>query len=118
MNLFAYDKLKQRDRIEAYINRKLTSETLYGRLAGFRLTGIYQINSPYLGKEIVTQSEETAVPGMVWEGLTEPELLQIDTHIRYASRERHKVLVLPDFPFVYKMYVIDAWVYVQPVISV
>ena len=112
MNLFAYERLKQRKSVESVIQRKLEHKDLHARLPGFKLS------SNITGSATVTYAEGITVPGIVWQDLTEDELASIDLIMNEWTRERHKVLPLPFFPLEHKMYVIDAWVYVQPIISV
>ena len=113
MNLFTYAQFKQREFIESQIRCNLNIDPIHGSLPGFKVTGnVYS-------QTTVIPSEEEALLGIIWRGLSDEDLTKLDAYMTPAwSRERHKVLVLPWFPLAYEMYMIDAWVYVQPVVSV
>jgi len=71
------------------------------------------------GQTTVIPSEEETVAGIIWRGLSNEDLTKLDAYMTPIwNREQHKVLVLPWFPLAHEMCVIDAWVYVQPVVSV
>ena len=113
MNLFTYAQFKQREFIESQIQRDLETDPIHGRLPGFKVAGNVH------GQITVLPSEEETVAGVIWRGLSNEDLTKLDAYMTPTwSRELHKVLVLPWFPLVHEMYVIDAWVYVQPVVSI
>ena len=113
MNLFTYAQFKQRESIESQIQRNLEIDPIHGRLPGFKVAGNVH------GQTTAIPSAEETVAGIIWRGLSNEDLTKLDAYMTPTwSRERHKVLVLPWFPLAHEMYVIDAWVYVQPVVSV
>ena len=113
MNLFTYAQFKQRESIESQIQRNLEIDPIHGRLLGFKI-----VENAHSQTTVIPSEAET-VPGTIWRGLSNEDLMKLDAHITPAwSRERHKALVLPWFPLAHEMCVIDAWVYVRPVVSV
>ena len=106
--LFTYAHFKHCSSIQPTIRRKL-QEPLHGRLPGFRLTATYP------GGPTVIHKDESTVPGIVWQDLTEKDFKRLDTYITDNwMREQHKILIMPEFPFEHEMYIIvDAWVYLD-----